>query len=395
LEQEFNSLDAQRESAEAFIRSQTHEGWTCLPDRYDDGGYTGGNMERPALQRLLADIRAGKIDCVVTYKVDRLSRSLPDFARMMETFERHGASFVSITQQFNSANPYPPRYPRGGSVRDDWETLVPRARIESLHCPIPLEEPFSCGLTSACLYTASLPSLLDTCLPGRAERFAAREGNHSAQAGGHAAWSCRCSCSSLLHSHTKDFGNTQTGWKDCCPVKALLAFLDLPCVLEPLLVLWSLLPALIRRARPDQIDIGAEVAAALARSFAGTSAVEMEINWLEVAGRQDSLGRDIPLIADASLQLIGVAPCPEAVPVGRAPDAGQRLHLSRNSEAYTQEVPVGGIEVSLPCPSKQLREKRGDFVQSGALGRLNSRPIRAKAQHGKACIEDIPRCFQA
>jgi site-specific DNA recombinase len=103
LEQEFNSLDAQRESAEAFIRSQAHEGWSCLPDRYDDGGFTGGNMERPALRRLLADIRAGKIDCVVTYKVDRLSRSLLDFAKMMETFEQHGVSFVSITQQFNSA----------------------------------------------------------------------------------------------------------------------------------------------------------------------------------------------------------------------------------------------------------------------------------------------------
>jgi site-specific DNA recombinase len=103
LEQEFNSLDAQRESAEAFIRSQTHEGWTCLPDRYDDGGFTGGNMDRPALQRLLADIAAGKIDLVVTYKVDRLSRSLLDFAKMMETFERHGVSFVSVTQQFNTA----------------------------------------------------------------------------------------------------------------------------------------------------------------------------------------------------------------------------------------------------------------------------------------------------
>jgi site-specific DNA recombinase len=103
LEQEFNSLDAQRESAEAFIRSQTHEGWTCLPQRYDDGGFTGGNMERPALQRLLADIAAGQIDLVVTYKVDRLSRSLLDFAKMKETFEQHGVSFVSITQQFNSA----------------------------------------------------------------------------------------------------------------------------------------------------------------------------------------------------------------------------------------------------------------------------------------------------
>jgi site-specific DNA recombinase len=103
LEQEFNSLDAQREAAEAFIRSQAAEGWACLPERYNDGGFTGGNMERPALQRLLADIEAGKIDLICSYKVDRLSRSLLDFARMMETFEGHGVSFVSITQQFNSA----------------------------------------------------------------------------------------------------------------------------------------------------------------------------------------------------------------------------------------------------------------------------------------------------
>ena len=103
LEQEFNSLDAQRESAEAFVRSQAGEGWACLPDRYDDGGYTGGNMDRPALKRLLADIQAGKVDCAVVYKVDRLSRSLLDFARMMETFDKHRVSFVSVTQQFNSA----------------------------------------------------------------------------------------------------------------------------------------------------------------------------------------------------------------------------------------------------------------------------------------------------
>jgi site-specific DNA recombinase len=103
LEQEFNSLDAQRESAQAFIRSQVNEGWTCLPQRYDDGGFTGGNMQRPALQRLLTDIGAGKIDLVVTYKVDRLSRSLLDFATMMAAFEEHGVSFVSVTQQFNTA----------------------------------------------------------------------------------------------------------------------------------------------------------------------------------------------------------------------------------------------------------------------------------------------------
>jgi site-specific DNA recombinase len=103
LEQEFNSLDAQRESCEAFIRSQSHEGWTLLPDRYDDGGFTGGNMDRPALKRLMADIEAGKVDAVVVYKVDRLSRSLLDFARLMQTFEKYRVSFVSVTQQFNTA----------------------------------------------------------------------------------------------------------------------------------------------------------------------------------------------------------------------------------------------------------------------------------------------------
>lgn len=103
LDQEFNTLDAQRESGEAFIASQQHEGWTLVPDRYDDGGFTGGNMDRPAVQRLFADIEAGKVDCVVVYKVDRLSRSLLDFARMMEVFDRHKVSFVSVTQQFNTA----------------------------------------------------------------------------------------------------------------------------------------------------------------------------------------------------------------------------------------------------------------------------------------------------
>ncbi|MCC7409806.1 MAG: recombinase family protein [Phycisphaeraceae bacterium] len=104
LQQEFNSLDAQRESAEAYIAAQKHEGWTCLPDRYDDGGFTGGNMDRPAVQRLMKDIAAGGVDCVVVYKVDRLSRSLMDFARIMETFDKHHVSFVSVTQQFNTTH---------------------------------------------------------------------------------------------------------------------------------------------------------------------------------------------------------------------------------------------------------------------------------------------------
>ena len=102
LDQEFNSLDAQREAGEAYIASQRGEGWECVPDHYDDGGFTGGNMERPALKRLMADIEAGRVDCIVVYKVDRLSRSLLDFTRLMETFERHGVSFVSVTQQFNT-----------------------------------------------------------------------------------------------------------------------------------------------------------------------------------------------------------------------------------------------------------------------------------------------------
>jgi DNA invertase Pin-like site-specific DNA recombinase len=102
LEQEFNSLDAQRESAEAYIVSQREAGWIALPERYDDGGYTGANLDRPALRRLLADIEAGRIDCVLVYKVDRLSRSLLDFARLTGEFDKRGVSFVSVTQQFNT-----------------------------------------------------------------------------------------------------------------------------------------------------------------------------------------------------------------------------------------------------------------------------------------------------
>src|SRR4051794_12188227 len=102
LEQEFNSLDAQREACEAFIASQRHEGWTLLRDRYDDGGFSGGTMERAALQQLLADIAAGRIDIVVVYKVDRLTRALSDFARIVELFDRHNVSFVSVTQAFNT-----------------------------------------------------------------------------------------------------------------------------------------------------------------------------------------------------------------------------------------------------------------------------------------------------
>jgi DNA invertase Pin-like site-specific DNA recombinase len=102
LEQEFNSLQAQREACEAFINSQRHEGWVCLPKAYDDGGFSGAAMNRPALQQLLADITAGRVDIVVVYKIDRLTRSLADFAKIVEILDARGASFVSVTQQFNT-----------------------------------------------------------------------------------------------------------------------------------------------------------------------------------------------------------------------------------------------------------------------------------------------------
>jgi site-specific DNA recombinase len=102
LEMEFDSLDAQREAALAYVESQKHEGWLLVPDHYDDGGFSGGTLERPALQRLLRDVESGRIDVIVVYKVDRLSRSLTDFARIVEVFDKHNASFVSITQQFNT-----------------------------------------------------------------------------------------------------------------------------------------------------------------------------------------------------------------------------------------------------------------------------------------------------
>jgi len=102
LEQDFNSLDAQYDASQAYIRSQAHAGWILLRGKYDDGGFSGGNTDRPALQRLLADVTAGKIDVIVVYKVDRLTRSLADFAKLVELFDTHDVSFVSVTQQFNA-----------------------------------------------------------------------------------------------------------------------------------------------------------------------------------------------------------------------------------------------------------------------------------------------------
>ncbi|MGE0769307.1 MAG: recombinase family protein [Hyphomicrobiaceae bacterium] len=104
LDLEFNSLDAQREACEAYIKSQAHEGWRLVPDRYDDGAFSGASLERPALQSLLDEVRGGRIDTIVVYKVDRLTRSLADFAKLVELFDRYGVSFVSVTQSFNTTS---------------------------------------------------------------------------------------------------------------------------------------------------------------------------------------------------------------------------------------------------------------------------------------------------
>ena len=102
LEQDFNSLDAQYDASQSYIRSQAHAGWTLVRGKYDDGGFSGGNTDRPALQRLLEDVQSGKVDVIVVYKVDRLTRSLADFAKLVELFDKHNVSFVSVTQQFNT-----------------------------------------------------------------------------------------------------------------------------------------------------------------------------------------------------------------------------------------------------------------------------------------------------
>src|SRR5205823_13332868 len=104
LDLAFTSLDAQREACEAYIKSQAHEGWRTIPGRYDDGAFSGASLERPALQKLLADVRAGTIDIVLVYKVDRLTRSLADFAKLIELFDAHGVSFVSVTQSFYTSS---------------------------------------------------------------------------------------------------------------------------------------------------------------------------------------------------------------------------------------------------------------------------------------------------
>ena len=102
LDQEYNSLEAQRDAGLAFVASQRHEGWVAVGDGYDDGGYSGGNLDRPGLKRLMADIEAGEVDIVVVYKIDRLTRALSDFAKLVDVFDRNGVSFVSVTQQFNT-----------------------------------------------------------------------------------------------------------------------------------------------------------------------------------------------------------------------------------------------------------------------------------------------------
>src|SRR5436853_3806560 len=104
LDLAFNSLDAQREACEAYIKSQAHEGWNLIPAHYDDGAFSGASLDRPALQTLLAEVHSGRIDTIVVYKVDRLTRSLADFAKLVELFDQHAVSFVSVTQSFNTTS---------------------------------------------------------------------------------------------------------------------------------------------------------------------------------------------------------------------------------------------------------------------------------------------------
>ena len=127
LDQEFNSIDAQKEAGHAFVASQRAEGWIPVADDYDDPGFSGGNTERPGLKRLLADIERGLIDIVVVYKIDRLTRSLADFSKMVEVFERHNVSFVSVTQQFNTTTSMG-RLMLNVLLGDVWERLYPTER---------------------------------------------------------------------------------------------------------------------------------------------------------------------------------------------------------------------------------------------------------------------------
>ncbi len=126
LDQEFNSLDAQYDAASAYIKSQAHAGWALIRSRYDDGGYSGGSTDRPDLQRLLDDIRARKIDVIVVYKVDRLTRSLADFAKLVELFDAQGVSFVSVTQQFNTTTSMGRLTLDGHSLSIPWQKLPSR-----------------------------------------------------------------------------------------------------------------------------------------------------------------------------------------------------------------------------------------------------------------------------
>ncbi len=126
LEAEITSLDVQRQAGEAYIQSQAPEGWVCLPQRYDDGGYSGADLKRPAIERLLADIQAGRVDVVVVYKVDRLTRSLIDFARLVSVFDERDAAFVAVTQQFNkpAARSYSRSCRQHGAADSRRRTLV-------------------------------------------------------------------------------------------------------------------------------------------------------------------------------------------------------------------------------------------------------------------------------
>jgi DNA invertase Pin-like site-specific DNA recombinase len=171
LDKEFNTLDAQREACEAYIASQRAEGWVLVHDRYDDGGASGGTLDRPALKRLLADIEAGLVDVVVVYKIDRLSRSLMDFARLVEAFEAHNVTFVSVAQSFNTTTPpqarVDPALVKALARTHRWKRMLEEGRYASIG-EVAAAEKLDRGYVGRLLrLTLLAPDLVEAILDGR------------------------------------------------------------------------------------------------------------------------------------------------------------------------------------------------------------------------------------
>lgn len=178
LDMAFNSLDAQREACEAYVASQRQEGWTLVPDYYDDGGFSGGTLERPALRRLVEDIEAGKVDVVVVYKIDRLSRSLMDFARLVDVFDRKGVTFVSVTQSFNTTTSMGRLMPvvRALARAFRWRKLIETGEFATVRGIAEAEGVNASYVSRVLRLTLLMPRIVERLIEGReAERDATGE----------------------------------------------------------------------------------------------------------------------------------------------------------------------------------------------------------------------------